>query len=127
MAKAVKLLVIEAMRKTVSASTGAPVATLRTPKLWVKISSPSTTTPYATPGMWRSSIRRRKSGSMAGQGGKTGGPGAGSGKEGTGAFDELLMAMSSLFGCCGRCLNYSITRRNLPKVGSDGVGWVFKG
>ena len=47
---AVKLLVIEAMRNTVSAvgSVSRPATAVPTPRVWT--SSPSTITPYATPG-----------------------------------------------------------------------------
>ena len=47
---AVKLLVIEAMRKTVSAveSSSCPTTAVPTPRVWT--SSPPTITPYATPG-----------------------------------------------------------------------------
>ena len=47
---AVKLLVIDAMRNTVSASgvVSAPTFTVPTPRVWT--SSPSTMRPYATPG-----------------------------------------------------------------------------
>ena len=47
---AVKLLVIDAMRNTVSASTGAFAARSRTPAAPACASSPSTTMPHAAPG-----------------------------------------------------------------------------
>jgi hypothetical protein len=65
---AVKLLVIDAMRKTVSASTGSPEATSRTPADPAWASSPSTTTPQAAPGTWAvlaNSVNRRSTSANA--------------------------------------------------------------
>jgi hypothetical protein len=60
MAIAVKLLVIEAMRNTVSASTGLFAATSRKPAVPMCATSPSTTMPHAAPGTCCSATNAEK-------------------------------------------------------------------
>ena len=62
---AVKLLVIDAMRNTVSAFAGAFDATSRNPAAPVWASSPSTMTPHAAPGTCCSVVKSVKSQSMS--------------------------------------------------------------
>jgi hypothetical protein len=65
---AVKLLVIDAMRNTVSASTSAFEATSRTPVAAAWASSPFTITPHAAPGTccsWAYWVKRRSTSTNA--------------------------------------------------------------
>jgi hypothetical protein len=64
---AVKLLVIEAMRKTVSGVTGVFVAVSCTPAVFTHANSPSMTMPKTAPGILRRSTQVLKSFSISGK------------------------------------------------------------